>query len=140
MEKKIVKLNPNPNEIFFRKIYWPLIRAGLITTIFRPGKRLTAKEYGFYPGQQVTIRIIEHVGADWAGLQAELSPSLLRRVRIDSVVAKKVKEVTEEDFRGSSPDVHDQASLRYQLGIIYNLFPDEIGPDSFVTITKFAYE
>lgn len=137
--EKVKKVNPNPNEMFFRKIYWPLLRDGSLNTIFRPGRRLTTEDYGYHEGQLVTVRIITHVGADWAGLQPELSEALTKRIRIKSVVAKKVREVTIEDFNGSSPDVHDHSSLMYHLGVIYNLFPDEIGPDSFVTITKFTY-
>ncbi len=140
MEKKITKLFLNPNEMAFRKIYWPLLQNEEINTVFRPGKRLAGDERGYREGQVVMARVIDSMGADWAGVPPEFSEELSKLIRIKAVYVKKIQETGEDDFSGASLDVQNQDLLKYHLGVIYNLFPDEISGDSFVTIIKFSYE
>lgn len=140
MERKITKLFLNPNEMAFRKIYWPLINEEKMTTVFRPGKRLANDERGYREGQVVMARVIDSIGADWAGVPPEFSQDLSKLIKISSVSAKKIGELDRNDFKGSSPEIQDQQSLTYHLGVIYNLYPEEINAESFVTIIKFSYE
>jgi len=140
MEKKITKLFLNPNEMAFRKVYWPLLQNETINTVFRPGKRLESDERGYHKDQLVTARVIDSIGADWAGVPPEFAKDLSKIIRIKSIYAKRINEVDECDFIGATPDVQSKELLRYHLGVIYNLYPDEISEDSFVTVIKFSYE
>jgi shikimate dehydrogenase len=140
MEKKITKLFLNPNEMAFRKIYWPLLENETLTTVFRPGRRLAGDERGYCQDQAVVARVIDSIGADWAGVPPEFSNDFSKLIRIKSVTAKLIKELNEDDFLGASIDVQSQEMLQYHLGVVYNLYPREIAKDSFVTIIKFHYE
>ncbi|MEI7891070.1 MAG: shikimate dehydrogenase [bacterium] len=140
MEKKITKLFLNPNEMAFRKIYWPLLENETLTTVFRPGKRLATDERGYREQQLVMARVIDSIGADWAGVPPEFDAKLSKLIRIGSVYAKCIKDLDENDFRGASVDIQSKEMLQYHLGVVYNLYPKEIGEDSLVTIIKFSYE
>jgi hypothetical protein len=50
-----------------------------------------------------------------------------------------VASLVEADFVGSTPDVHDQVSLIFQLGLIYNLDWDYFSRESVVTKICFSY-
>lgn len=133
------KLFLNPNEMALRKIYWPLAEAEKITKIFRPGNRPCGRWRGYCSGQKVTIQVLDKVGADWAQLSPRFVDGLSKEVLISEVTVKRIKDLDSADFAGTTPDIYNQDSLRYNLGIIYNLFPEEVGLDSFVTITTFTY-
>lgn len=139
MEKKITKLALDPNEMAIRKIYWPLLKTEKLTTVFRPGKRLEGDERGYRKGQIVDARVIDYIGADWAGVPPEFAPQLSKKIIIESVEAKKIGELSAQDFIGSSPDIFNQQSLIYHLGVVYNLFPEDLNPNSLVTIINFKY-
>jgi len=139
MEKKITKLFLNPNEMAFRKYFWPALEAGLITKVFRPGSRLDGDERGYKEGQVVVARVIDSIGADWAGVPPEFFKDLSRTIKIEKTQAKKISDLIKEDFDGSSLDVQDKESLKTQLGLIYNLFPAQLSDDSIVTIISFSY-
>ncbi|NTU98699.1 hypothetical protein HGA64_01685 [Candidatus Falkowbacteria bacterium] len=123
----------------FRKMYWPLVEAGILTKVFRPGKRQCGDFRGYCKGQRVTARRIERIGADWFGVPPIFSEGCERDVEIVSVVVKRIGDLSKADFVGSSPDVRDVKSLRYHLGMIYNLSPEEVGRNSNVTIITFNY-
>lgn len=126
------------DEIGFRKIYSDLVRNKKITTIFRPGERTCNINKGFCEGETVDIRIIDKVGADWANLPPE-TISFDQRVQILSVDNRKISSLVADDFLGSSPDIFDKQSLVYNLGVIYNLPPSDLGDDCTVTKTTFSY-
>jgi len=134
-----MSLNLQREEIYFRRIYRDLLEHRRITTVFRPGNRLNGHPKGFHLGETVTLRIIENVGADWAKLAPELESAFALKARIVSLDAKKLRELEKKDFGGSSPDVQDVEALRYHLGVVYNLSPEELGPDAIVTRTQFEY-
>lgn len=134
-----MSLNVKREEIYFRRIYRNLLEQKKITAIFRPGNRLNEHPKGLRVGETVTLRMIDGVGADWAQLAARLDPSFKMKAKIVSVKTKTLGELKKSDFEGSSPDVQSVYSLKYHLGVIYNLHPDELGPDSVVTITRFEY-
>ncbi len=133
------KLCLNPNEMAFRKIYWPLLADRKVTRVFRPGNRPCGMWRGYCGGQLVIARVLDCIGADWAKVAPQFVEGLEREIKIKEVVIKKISELVSEDYVGATPDIYDVISLQYNLGLIYNLFPEDIGPDSFVTITTFAY-
>lgn len=139
MKKQITKLKLNPNEMAFRKVYWPLLKDGSLSTVFRPGVRIRGCERGYYEGQVVEAKVIDYIGADWAGIPPEFVDGLAKKIKIESVYVKRINELVAADFIGSSPDIFDQHSLKYHLGVIYNLFPEELDDDSQVTIIRFSH-
>jgi hypothetical protein len=126
------------DEIGFRKIYEDLVYNHEITTIFRPGERTCNLNKGFCEGETINIKILDKIGADWAMLAPKTIP-IDKKVLILKAENKKIGELTQDDFIGSSPDVHDKQSLIYNLGVIYNLPPSELTDDSIVTRTTFRY-
>ncbi|MDD5464236.1 MAG: hypothetical protein PHP62_03745 [Candidatus Moranbacteria bacterium] len=139
MENKITKLFLNPNEMAFRKYFWPALENETITKVFRPGSRLAEDERGYREGQIVVVRVIDSIGADWAGVPPEFFKDLSKTVRIEKTQVKKINDLNEIDFCGSSFDVKSKESLKTHLGLIYNLFPSELSEDSIVTIISFSY-
>lgn len=133
------KLNLNPNEMAFRKIYTQLVVEEKVTTVFRPERRLCGDFRGYCKDQIVKIRIIDKVGTDWASVRPKFIPKISKKVRILKTEIKKIKLFVKKDFEGSSPDVYDKQSLKYHLGLIYDLSQDEIGEDFIVTKIVFKY-
>ncbi len=141
MKDKIVKtfLTLNPDEMAFRKIYWSLLSQEKITTVFRPGKRTSGMPRAYVEGQIVKARVIDSIGADWAGVPPQFVSDLSKHIRIEKIQAKKLGELKCADFKGSSPDVMNKLSLRYHLGAIYNLYGEDLEEDAWITIIKFEY-
>jgi shikimate dehydrogenase len=141
MQDKNVKtfLVLNPDEMAFRKIYWTLLLQNQITTVFRPGKRTSGMPRAYVEGQIVKARVIDSIGADWAGVPPQFVSELSKQIRITKIQAKRLGELKRADFNGSSPDVTNKLSLRYHLGSIYNLYMDDLKNDAWITIIKFEY-
>ncbi|MCK9344780.1 MAG: hypothetical protein M0P64_01485 [Candidatus Pacebacteria bacterium] len=134
------KLFLNPNEMAFRKIYKSLLEKKEVTTIFRPGRRLCGDYRGYCSDQEVTIKIIDKTGADWAMLPPKFVEDFSKKVIIKEVLVKTLGELTDEDFIGTTEDVRDITSLKYHLGVIYNLSDDELTDDFIITKTIFEYK
>lgn len=134
------KLQLDPNEMAFRKIYWPLLKNEQITVIFRPSVRLCGDYRGYCIGQKVKARVIDKVGADWAMIPPKFVRGFFKKIIIEKVEIKKIDELKQEDFMGSSPDIQNADSLVYHLGVVYNLFSDELNRDMFVTKITFSYD
>ena len=130
---------PPRNEIWFRKIYADLIRDRRVTAIFRPGRREDDHAKGFLIGETLRIKIVDKVGADWAGIYGQVRSDFEMTVRVLDIVFKPIGELTAEDFKGSTPDVHDTESMVYHLGVLYNLPPEELTAQTIVTKTTFEY-
>ncbi|MDD4804468.1 MAG: hypothetical protein PHN69_04770 [Candidatus Pacebacteria bacterium] len=133
------KLELPRDEIAFRKIYKDLIIKKKITTVFRPGKRICGDFRGYCSGEIIKIRIIEKIGADWAMLPPKFEEEFIKKIEIVEIKSFPVKDLQEDDFNGSSPDVFDKGSLIHQLGIIYNLSIEELQDDSLITKITFKY-
>ncbi len=127
------------DEIWFRKIYIDLIKARKITTIFRPGQRLCNCNKGFCKGERLKIRIIDKVGADWAGVLGQILPDFSQEVQVLETKVITLGSLSADDFLGSSPDINNILSLRYHLGILYNLTPIELDDKAIITVTTFLY-
>lgn len=138
-KKENKRLLLNPNEIAFRKVYSGLLEDGKISVIFRPEQRLCGDFRGYCTDQNVTIKIIDKVGADWAMIPPKFAKGFSKNARITNVETKKIGELKGTDFDGSSPDIHNKESLKYYLGIIYNISDKELTDDFIVTKTTFTY-
>jgi hypothetical protein len=134
-----VRTTTRRDEITFRQIYTPLIQTKRVTIIFRPGRRLCEDPKGYCKGEIVTLRVVEKVGADWAGVPGILRDDVGEKVEILDVSCVPIGSLTAADFSGSTPDVIDRASLAYHLGVVYNLSPDELDEKALVTKTAFRY-
>lgn len=126
----------NPNEMAFRKPYQELLLSGGITTVFRPGKRLPDDTRGYRPGQLVTARVIDRLGLDWKFIPPKFVPDIAHCIRISEVYSKDIDSMDRQDFMGSGPDIFDSRSLRYHLGLIYNM---DINSLKEVTVIKFTH-
>jgi len=127
-----------PDEMAFRKIYRDLLEKGSITTVFRPEPRRCDDERGYCEGQRVKARILDVPGSDAHGIP----PSFIefeQLIEIQSVSVKAFCSLGEADFYGSSPDVVDVNSLKYHLGLIYNLDPNDLQDNSLITRISFTY-
>jgi hypothetical protein len=128
-----------PDEMAFRKIYKGLLESGKLTTVFRSGIRTGGKFRGYSKGDIVTARVIDQVGLDRAKVAPVFLASPVRKIRIESCVSKRSNQLLPKDFVGSSPDVHDQESLAYHLGLIYNLDVSSLVGEAMVTRIHFTY-
>ncbi len=134
------KLYLNPDEMAFRAIYCDLLMEGKINVIFRPGKRICGDFRGYCSGQEVKAKIIKEIGLDRESVPPEFYNKFTKTIIIEKVQEKKIGDLEEKDFKGSSPDLTNKESLKYNLGIIYNLLPSQLTDDSLVTIIKFSYK
>ncbi len=133
------KLELDPSWIAFRKVYKNLIKNKKIVTVFRPTARLCGDFRGYCEGQIVTIGIIDKVGADWGALPPVFLDESFGKIKIINIEAKKIKDLIESDFEGSTPDVCNILTLKYHLGLIYNLPHEEVDDESIVTKIQFEY-
>lgn len=133
------KFQLNSNEMAFRKVYRDLLEQNKVTVIFRPGKRACGDYRGYCPEQKVTIKVLDKVGADWAMLPPKFVRGFSKKVVIKNVEVKKLKEIKKSDFNGPTPEIRNRESLEYNLGIIYNISPEEFTDDFLVTKTTFEY-
>lgn len=133
------KLQLNPNEMAFRKVYKELLEQEKVTVIFRPGKRVCGDYRGYCPEQKVTVKVIDKVGADWAMLPPRFMRGFSKNIVITNVEVKKLKDFKKLDFKGATSEIRDRESLEYNLGIIYNIPPEEFTDDFLVTKTTFKY-
>ncbi|HLD28582.1 MAG TPA: hypothetical protein VJB67_03125 [Patescibacteria group bacterium] len=134
------KLKLNPDEMAFRRVYQDLLEQEKISVVFRPGKRECGALRGYCPRQAVTARVLDKIGADWAGLAPQFDPDFSKSIIIEGAVAKKIGEFQDNDFVGASPDVSDQKSLKFHLGLVYNIPVSQLTNDDYVTIVKFSYK
>lgn len=134
------RLNLNPNEMAVRMIYWPLVEKKEIFTFFRPGVRLAINYRGYCEQQEITLRCIDRLGYDQLNLAPELSKTKKSEATVYKIYSKRIKDLNEKDFLGSSPDVKSIIDLKFHLGLIYNLSLDDLNDDSHVTIVKIKYK
>jgi len=120
------------NEIWVRKVYEELILNGKLTTLFRPGDRIgdNKKTKYFNKGEGVIVRVLEKPGDEERNIEPEFSP-LIRKARIKEMKKVDLSSLLREDFEDSYPNVTNQDTLRYNLGLTYNK-----RPDSFSRVTK----
>jgi len=127
------------DEMAFRKIYRDFLEQEKVTVVFRPGRRLCNDFRGYCVGQIVKAQVIEQLGLDRAQLAPIFVPNMVKMIRIETIEAHTIDSLVASDFLGSTPDVHDQISLVFQLGLIYNLEPKNLSGDSVVTRIHFSY-
>ena len=136
---KIEKFELPADDMSFRRIYKNLLENETLITVFRPGVRDCKKFRGYCPMNIVNARVIDQVGLDRAKVAPEFLKKPVKKIQIEEIFAKKIGDLTKEDFVGSSPDVYDKQSLVYHLGLIYNLDITSLSPEEMVTIIRFSY-
>jgi len=122
----------------FRRIYRHLLKSKKLTTVFRPRDMIKSSFRSYKPGEIVKARIIKDVGADWKNLPPRFENESIM-IRITKVTAKRIGELSEEDFKGSSPDVRDKKGLICHLGLIYNLPIEKLNDDTIISRVEFEY-
>ncbi|OYY72637.1 hypothetical protein [Sphingomonas sp. 28-63-12] len=124
------------DEMAFRAGYESLLVDKSLTTVFRPGDRRWPKWRGYRPGEIVTARVIAKCGSDALGIPPVFTDQRTR-IQILTIDVLDPGRLTADDFSGSSPDVHDQTSLRAHLLDIYGEPLEARG--GVVTRIRFAY-
>jgi hypothetical protein len=124
------------DEMAFRSRYRDLILTRALTTVFRPGDRIYPNWRGYTQGEIVTARIIRMPGSDELGVPPEFD-DLRIPIRIKTISVSSIDTLDGAAFIGSSPDVHDRASLAAHLHQIYGRPISAFGNQ--VTRIVFAY-
>ncbi|HUO92637.1 MAG TPA: hypothetical protein VMU22_06935 [Rhizomicrobium sp.] len=124
------------DEMAFRALYRPLLLSRALTTVFRPGDRIYPKWRGYSEGETVTARIIRRPGSDELGVPPEFDDMRIP-IRIRSISVSPIDALGRDAFQGSSPDVHDLASLATHLRHIYGRPIAAFG--NLVTRIAFSY-
>lgn len=135
--KELKKLNDSmrfdTKYIAFRKIYMDLFLDGKLKVVFRPGIRACGDLKGYCEGETPKVRIIDQLGADWADIPPTFIKKDFGKILIKKVEVKKIKDFTDNDFSESTPDIKNKESLRFHLGLVYNMGIDELGDDYYAT-------
>jgi hypothetical protein len=119
--------------IAFRKIYLDLFLNGDLKVIFRPGIRACGDPKGYCVGDKPKVRIIDQLGADWADIPPTFIDKDFGKILIKKVETKKIKDFTDADFVDSTPDIKNIESLKFHLGLVYNMPVGELTNDNYVT-------
>ncbi len=124
------------DEMAFRRQYEPLLLARTLTTVFRPGNRIWPNWRGYQQDEVVTARVIIQPGSDARGIPPQFTTARIP-IQIVSIKVLSADALTADDFVGSSPDVHDAASLLAHFADIYERPLSAVG--NVVTRIQFAY-
>ncbi|MBI4142083.1 shikimate kinase [Candidatus Woesearchaeota archaeon] len=106
-----------PYELWFRKVYKPLIESKQLTTIIRPGVRIRPEPKGTFPGEIARVRILVEPGTQNSLPRFD---DYATTVTIKEIKIKNLGEVTSQDLIGSSPETATPEAVKYHLGLIYN--------------------
>jgi hypothetical protein len=102
----------------FFPYYKPLLKSGLKTTTLRLGNNNK-----FDKSDLVTITV------GWS----ERNSQPLYIARVLNVILKKIRDLSEEDLEGESPDCAHKDSIEYVLSAIYRKI---VGREDYVTVIK----
>lgn len=134
---QIQKLPEKRFDVAFRMPYMQLLQERSITKFIRPDKRIFPNHpKSYFIGQEVTAKVIEQPGSDILNIEPVFTYDFHIRLRITSVHAKALRELTSEDIQGLGPGCTCQQDVRIHLGIIYNkIYTFE----SIITLNEFEY-
>lgn len=138
-KSKTGRLELPKDEMAFRRIYRDLLEKELLTTVFRPESRECHDERGYCVGQIVKARVLDVPGSDKNGTQPSFLEEVHKIICIENVEVKTIGSLIKKDFQGSSPDIQNVESLRYHLGIIYNLDPSDITNEKVITKITYSF-
>ena len=127
------------NYMVQRKAYEQCIRDRKLTHIFRPGDREFPGEKSFMPGQVVLLKVVAVPGNAAYSIAPVYVPDIEIPVNILSSRAKRMRQLTIDDFVGAGPWIHDRTSLVHELALVYNLGEEVFQQNYLVTITTFGY-
>lgn len=122
-------------ELWFRVAYLRPIVSGTLTAAVRPGDRRLPCPKGTREGAIALVRIIE-VPGDPEECVDPIFLDLHRKVRIDKILVKEIRQLTDEDLVGCAPDSRSAEGVPFHLGLIYNR---EFEPSETVTVLQFTY-
>lgn len=92
-----------------------------ITTVVREGDRSNPSDTRHAPeGEDLAVRFIKKVGDGSRGIKAELYPDDGTTVRRVGMKVKRLKDLTEEDLKGSTLDTRTPELVRYHLAMVAN--------------------
>jgi hypothetical protein len=123
------------DEIWIRNVYEPEVMSGSLTRIFKPYNRIYPNNKGFKLGEEVKVRIVDVPGNDVTNCRPLVREDY-RRATIENLVVTNIEKLKPKDFKGSSKDVYDITSLRYNLGLIYGNIPEAF---DVITIIDIKY-
>ena len=131
------KLKYPRNEIWERLVYEDLIREEKLKVLFRPASRICdgKKSKCFYLGEEVVLKVLKKPGDDERGIEPMFT-SLVKRVEIQGLKEVFLSSIKEKDCVGSYPNVLDEETLRYHLGLVYN---KKLTSFEKITIIKLKY-
>lgn len=109
-----------------------------ITAVVRSGNRTNQDDFRCLPeGVDIPVRFIEKPGDASRNIEAELFPDDGTTVRRTLAIVKKIKDLTDEDLLGTTPDTANPELVRYHLACVNNtVLPS---PEDMVTIWRFEY-
>lgn len=130
------KLELPRDEMAFRKEYEDLVLDEKLTVVFRPGNRVFPVWRGYKKGEIITARIIEMPGDD-SKFITPIFNDTKKTLIIKNIEVKKLSELSDSDFAGSSSDVLNVFDLEKQILWIYK--KPLLDFDNLVTRIEFEY-
>lgn len=122
--------------IGFRMVYRDLVLSRSLTTIFRPNDQKYEELYG--TGSLVEGIIIQQPGSASLSIKPIFTEDTIR-LKVKSIKRIALKNLKQEDFLGSSPDVQDTTGLIYHLGMIYDKPANSYVPNTKIIKIELEY-
>ncbi len=106
--------------------FYPIYRKLILTEEKYTTLRLGDKSHDFVPGDAIDIS----VGWDLDSFE------VIKKGIINSIIVKKISELSHDDIIGESPDCKSTEAVKYVLGSIYRKLVDD---DSVISVIKWRY-
>jgi len=124
-----------PYELWFRIQYKEFLENETMKVALRPGNRIYPNPKGAIEGEEAIVRVIVRPGKEEDNIQPVFD-EFQKRVRIQKIIVKKIKELTEQDLKNCSPDCRDKDGAKKQLEWIYQ---KQFQEDDIVSLIYFEY-
>lgn len=122
-------------ELWFRRVFGPLVEAKTLTLAIRPGDRRRPNGKGTEVGERIRVRILEYPGHEKLGIEP-IFEDIIADAVITAITVKPIGEINEEDLVGAAPNCQTRQGVYYDLGLIYNQVFTE---DDVVSLVRFRY-
>lgn len=123
---------------WMRTPYMNAFKGEEITRLVREGDRSNPDDTRHAPADvDLAVRFIMKVGDASRNIKAELYPDDGTTVRRIGMMVKRIKDLTEDDLRGTTPDARTPELVRYHLAMVANSeLPSE---DQIVTVWEIEH-